>query len=146
MVASEDAQATGVIRNRFVKTEFGGKIGNGIFDRTAGAGFSVGIVASQIFLKFLKDLLELAQKILVLRKFFQPGLPRKLQHADRIMICAVPKLVIEMPEQAARGGLPCPPKVETHFPQRLQRRWQDGRHIISLKSRYAGARHCSWDR
>src|SRR5438128_11782669 len=111
MVASEDAQATGVIRNRFVKTEFGGKIGNGIFDRAAGAGFSVGIVASQIFLEFFKNLLEFAEKIFVLRKFFQPGLPRKLQHADRIMIGAVPQLGIEMPEEAARGGLPRPPTV-----------------------------------
>ena len=146
MVAGEDTQAAGVIRNRFVKTEFGRKIGNGIFDPAAGTGFSVGIVASQIFLEFFKNLLEFAQKILVLRKFFQSGLPRKLQHADRIMIGAVPKLGIEMSEQAARGGLPRPPKVETHLPERLQRRRQDGRHIISLKSRHAGARHCSWDR
>src|SRR5205807_6759917 len=122
MVASEDAQATGVIRNRFVKSKFGRKIGNGIFDRASGSGLSVGIVASQIFLEFLKNLLELAQEIFVLRKFFQPGLPRKLQHAHRIVIGAVPKLVIEMPKQAARGGLPRPPKVETHLPQRLQRR------------------------
>src|SRR5439155_9584532 len=139
VVAGKDAQATGVIWNRFVKTKFGGKIGDRIFDRASRASFSVGIVASQIFLEFLKDLLELAQKILVLRKFLQPGLPRKLQHADRIMICAVPKLMIEMPEQAARGGLPRPPKVETHLPQRLQRRRQDGRDIVSLKSRHANS-------
>src|ERR1044071_278130 len=112
MIAGQDTQATGVIRNRFVKTKFGGKIGDRIFDRASGSDFSVGIVASQIFLEFLKDLLELAQKIFVLRKFFQPRLPRELQHADRIMICAVPKLVIKMPEQSARRRLPCPPKVE----------------------------------
>src|SRR5437762_14146136 len=53
------------------------------------------------------------------------------------MIGAVPKLVIEMPKQATRGGLPRPPKIETHLPQRLQRRRQDGRDIVNLKSRHA---------
>src|SRR5205823_7308055 len=48
MVASEDAQAAGVIRDRLVKTKFGGEIGNGIFDRAASAGLSVGIVSSEI--------------------------------------------------------------------------------------------------
>jgi len=139
VVAGKDAQATGVIWNRFVKTKFSGKIRDGIFDRASGASFSVSIMASQIFLEFLKDLLELAQKILVLRKLFQPILPRDLQHADRIMICSVPKLVIEMPEQPSCRGLPRPPKVETHFPQWLQRRRQDGRDIVNLKSRHANA-------
>src|SRR4029077_17740431 len=57
MVAGENPQATGVIRDRFVKTKFGGKIGNRIFDCAAGTGFSVGIAWSTIFLKFLKHLL-----------------------------------------------------------------------------------------
>ena len=72
MVAGENAEAAGIIRDRFVKTEFGGEIGDGIFDRGAGSGFSIGIVASEIFLEHLKHLLQFAQKIFVLREFFQP--------------------------------------------------------------------------
>src|SRR5438093_940951 len=137
MVAGEDAQATGVVRDRFVKTELGRKIRDGIFDRAAGSGFSISIVSSEILLEFLENLLEVAQKIFVLCKLLQTRLPRKLQHPNGIMICAAPQLGIEMPEQPARGRLPRPPKVETHLAQRLQRRRQDGRHIVSLKSRHA---------
>src|SRR5207249_4476925 len=119
-----------------MKTELCRKIGDGILDRGTGAAFSIGVMASEIFLEVVKHLLELAQKIFVLCKLFQTGLPRELQHAHRVMVCAVPKLGIEMPEQAARGRLPRPPKIETHLPQRFQRRRQDRRHIISLKSRH----------
>src|SRR5438874_11583150 len=143
MVAGENAQPAGVIRDRFVKTEFGRKIGNGIFDRAAGTGFPVGIVSTQIFFEFLKDLLELAHEIFVLCELFQPRLPRKLQHADWIMICAVPQFGIEMTKKTARGRLPRPPEIKTHLPQRLQYRRQDGSHIVSLKSWLANARHCS---
>src|SRR5262249_32358346 len=66
MIARENAQATGVIRNRFVETEFRREICDRILDRAAGAGFAVRVLASQIFLEFLKDLLELTQEVLVL--------------------------------------------------------------------------------
>src|SRR5947208_15714478 len=115
MIACENAETAGIIRDGFVKTKFGGKIGDGVFNRAPGSGFSVRVASPEIFLEFLKNLLQLAQKSFVLRKFFQPGLPRKLQHADRIVIGSVPKLGIEMPEQPARGGLPRPPKVKAHL-------------------------------
>ena len=137
MVAGENAEAAGVIRDRLMETKFSGKIGDRIFDRAAGACFSVRVVSSEILFEVLKNLLELAQKIFVLCKLFQPGLPGKLQHAHGVVIRAVPQFWIEMPEQAARGRLPRPPKVETHLPQRFQRRRQDGSHIVSLKSRHA---------
>src|ERR1051325_1630033 len=70
MIAREDAQATRVVRNRFVETEFSRKICDWILDRAAGTGFAVRVLASQIFRKFLKDLLELTQEVFVLRKFF----------------------------------------------------------------------------
>src|SRR5689334_12944733 len=50
------------------------------------------------------------------------------------MICAIPELGIELPEQTPRGRFPRPPKIETHLPKRLQCRRQDGRHIVGLKS------------
>ena len=132
MVAGKDAQATGVIRDRFVETEFGGKIGNRIFDCAASARFSVGIVASKIFLEFFKNLVEVAEKIFVLSEFLQPGLPRKLQHADGIVICAVPQLGIEMPEEPARGWLPSPPKIVSQFTEWFQHLRQSGRHVERL--------------
>ena len=81
-----------------MKTELGGKIGDRILDRGTGSGLSVRLPASEIFLEVLENLLELPQKILVLRKLFKAGLPRKLQHAHRIMIGLVPKLGVEFPE------------------------------------------------
>src|SRR4029077_1533646 len=57
MVAGENPQATGVIRDRFVKTKFGGKIGDGIFDRAASSGFTERVVASEVIFEFLKHLL-----------------------------------------------------------------------------------------
>src|SRR5947207_10521519 len=39
-----------------------------------------------------------------------------------------------MPEESARRRLPCPPKIKTHLPQRLQRRRENGSDIVSLKS------------
>ena len=58
-----------------MKTEFGGEIRNGILNFGAWPGFSVGITASEIFLKVMENLLQLAQKILVLCKFFEARLP-----------------------------------------------------------------------
>jgi len=53
------------------------------------------------------------------------------------MICPVPEIGIEMAEEPARGGLPCPPQVEAHLAQRFERRRQDGSYVICLKSRHA---------
>jgi hypothetical protein len=49
------------------------------------------------------------------------------------MIGAIPQVVIEMPEKAARSGLPRPPEVKTHLAQRFERHWQNGSHVVSLK-------------
>ena len=81
-----------------MKTELGGKIGDLILDRGTGPGLPVRVLASEVFLKSLENLLELPQEILVLRELFKAGLPRKLQHAHRIMIGLVPKLGVEFPE------------------------------------------------
>src|SRR5215471_2543367 len=137
MIARQDAQAAGIIRDRFVKTKFSGKIRNRIFNCAAGAGLSISVVSSQILLEFLTNLFQLAQESFVLRKFLQPRLARKLQHSHRIMVCPVPEFWIEQAKESARGRLPGPPKVETQLTQRLQRRWQDRRYVVSLKSRHA---------
>ena len=60
--------------------------------------------------------LDLAQEILVLGDFDQPGLPGKLEHADGIVIGAIPELGIEMTEKAAGGRLPSPPEIERPSP------------------------------
>ena len=66
MIAREDAETTGIIWNRFVKTKFGGKIGDGIFDGAGGSGFSVSVFAPQIFFERVEDLLQFAEKSFVL--------------------------------------------------------------------------------
>ena len=76
VIPGENAEAAGVIGNRFVKTEFGGEVGDRAFDRGTWPGFSVRLVASEILFEILENLFELAQKILVLCKLFKAGLPR----------------------------------------------------------------------
>src|SRR6266496_3108343 len=120
-----------------MKTKLSGEIGDRVFDRTACPGFSIGVLARKIIAERVVDFLQFAQESFVLRNFLQPRLPRKLKHADGIMVCPVPKLRIELPEQAAGGGLPRPPKIKTHLTQRLERRRQGRSHVVSLKSRHA---------
>src|SRR6266545_4842180 len=99
-----------------MKTELGGKVSDRVFDRSAGPRLPVCVLASEIFLEVLENLFELPQKILVLCELFKTGLPRKLQHAHRIMISLVPKLGVKFPEQSAGRRFPGPPEIETQFP------------------------------
>ena len=92
-----------------MKPKLGGKICDGVFDGRSGSGFPIGVMTPKIFLELLEYLLEFAQEIFVLSKFFQPGLARKLQHPNRVMIGAVPKLGVKLPEQPAGGRFPGPP-------------------------------------
>src|SRR6476661_9874008 len=71
MVTRENAEAAGIIRDRFVETEFGGEISDRFFNRAGGAGFPVGIFARKIIAVGVMHFLQLAQKILVLRDFNQ---------------------------------------------------------------------------
>ena len=57
MVAGKYAKTAGVIRDRFVKTEFSRKIGNRIIDRVCGSRLSISVAAPKIFFEFLEDLL-----------------------------------------------------------------------------------------
>ena len=139
MVARQNAQAAGIIWDRFVKTKFGRKIGDRIFDRTARSRFSISLSTLKIIAECVVNLLQLAQKSLVLRNFFEARLARELKHAYGIVIGPVPELGVEVPKEAARGRLPCPPKIEAHLAQRLERARQSWRHIISLKGRHACA-------
>ena len=71
MVARQNAQAAGIIWDRFVKTKFGRKIGDRIFDRTARSRFSISLSTLKIIAECVVNLLQLAQKSLVLRNFFE---------------------------------------------------------------------------
>src|SRR2546423_6382326 len=48
MVAGENADAAGIIRDRFVETKLGGEIGDWLFDHAAGAGFSIRVFAREV--------------------------------------------------------------------------------------------------
>ena len=92
MVAGENAETAGIIRDRFVKTELCRKIGDRFLDRAAGSGFPVGILAREIISKRVVNFLQLAQETFVLCDFDQPRLARELKHAHRIVIGAVPQV------------------------------------------------------
>src|SRR6266496_4966487 len=93
MVARENTETAGIIRNRLVKTKLGGKIGDRIFNCAPRSSLSVSVVSSQIFLEFLKNLLQIAQERFVLREVFQTRLPRKLQHATGLWLVLVHKSI-----------------------------------------------------
>ena len=90
MVAGENAKATGIIGDRFVKSELGREIRDRSFDRSAGSGFPVSVLAGEIISESIVDLLQFAKKTFVLSEFFQSRLSRELKHAHRIMIGPVP--------------------------------------------------------
>src|SRR4051812_34485347 len=100
MVAGENAETAGIIRDRFVETEFGREIGDRFFDRATGARLPESVLAGEIIAVGVVHLLQLAEEIFVLGDFDEPGLPGKLEHADRVMIGPVPKFWVEVPEQA----------------------------------------------
>ncbi len=132
MVAGENAKAAGIIRNRFVKTKFGGEISDRFFDRAPSAGFPVSVRAGEITAVGLVDLFQFAKKILVLRDLDEPRLPGKLEHPDGIVVRLIPQCRIEMAKETARGGFPGPPEVEDHFPERLERRREGRDHVIRV--------------
>ena len=141
MVAGENAETAGIIWDRFVKSKFGRKIRDRSLDRSARSHFSVGILTGEIISESIVDLLQLPKKGFVLGKFFEPRLPRELQHAYRIMIGPVPQIRIEMAEKPAGRRLPRPPEVEGHFPKRFQHRGKGGDYIINLKCRHERQRN-----
>ena len=57
MIAGEYTKTPGIIRDRFVKTEFSREIGDRILDRASGSRLSVSVVSPEIFFEFLEDLL-----------------------------------------------------------------------------------------
>src|SRR5207248_1572357 len=136
MIAGENAETAGIVRDGFVESKFGGEIRHRFLDDRAGTGFSIGILAGEIFLESVVNLFQLAQKSFVGGEFLQPGLARELEHANGIVVGPVPKLGIEMAKEAASRGFPCPPDVEADLAQRLEC-WGKGRdYIIALEGRH----------
>src|SRR6266702_1282808 len=133
MVAGENPKTTGIIWDRFVKSKLGREIRDRSFNCRAGSGFSISVLAREIISESIMDLLQLAKKGFVLSEFFEPRLPRELQHAHRIMVGPVPQIGIEVAEKPASQRLPRPPEVKGHFPKRFQRRGKSGDYVINLK-------------
>src|ERR1700730_10673184 len=136
MVAGENAEAAGIIRDRFVKTELSREICDRPLDRRARPRFSIRVLAREIISEDIVDLFQFPEKNFVLRELFQTRLPRELEHSDRIVIGPVPQIGIEMSEKPAGRRLPRPPKIERHFPKRLERRRKSRDYIINLKRRH----------
>src|ERR1700756_4316924 len=101
MVAGENAETAGIIRDRFVKAKLGREIGDRSLDRRAGAAFPVGILPRKIISERVVNLFQFAEESFVLSELFESGLPRELEHANRIVVRAIPQIGIEMAEEAA---------------------------------------------
>ena len=119
-----------------MEAKFGGKIGDRFFDRAALAGLTVCVLPREIMAEGIMHFLELTQKIPVLRDLYQPGLPRKLEHSNGIVVRPIPELGIEMTEEAARRGFPGPPQIEDHLAQRFEGSRERRNHIIGVVSRH----------
>ena len=132
VIARKDAKTARVIGNRFVKAKFRREISDRLLDLTRGAFFPVGVLAREILLVSPMDLPEIAQEDFVPRHFEQPPLARELEHPDRVVVGAIPKLGIEMSEKPAGRRLPCPPEIEDHFAQRLELRRKVRDNVIGL--------------
>src|SRR5437763_2232607 len=101
MVASENAEAARIIRDWFMKPELGRKICDRPLDRRGGANLSVSVLAREITMEGIVNLLELAQKIFVLRKVFQTCLARVLEHAHGLVVRSVYQRGVEMEKEEA---------------------------------------------
>src|SRR6476469_1527104 len=121
-----------------MESKFGREIGHRFLQNRADPVFPIRVLAGEIFLEGVVNLFQLTQKSFVGSEFFQPGLARKLEHANGIVIGPVPKLGIEMTKQAPGGRLPRPPDVETDFAQGLEGGGKSGDDIIGLKIRHGG--------
>src|SRR4051812_10248370 len=106
MVPSENAEAAGIVWDRFVKAKLGREIRDRLLNRGARPRFSVGVLAGEIISIGVVHLLELAQKIFVLQNLDQPGLTGELEHSDWVVIRPVPQLRVEVAEEAPRRRLP----------------------------------------
>src|SRR5207253_6834413 len=76
MIARQNAEAAGVIRDRFVKAELGRKISDRLFDHAPGADLPVGIFPGEIITVGVVNLLQLTEEILVLRNLDEARLAR----------------------------------------------------------------------
>src|ERR1700751_4132742 len=132
MAAGQNAKTAGIIRDRFVKSELGRKIGDRFLDRSARSSFAVGVLAREIVSKCVVDLLELAKKSFVLREFFQSRLSRHLQHPDGIVIRPIPEVWIEVSKKSPRSRFPGPPKIERDLSQRFEGCRKGRNDIINL--------------
>ena len=137
MVAGEDAQATGVVWHALVETELRGEIGDQVvpfilFPGGLGAQTAVGIRSGHVRLELGVQAAEFAQETFVAGDFFQAGLPGELQDAQRVVVGALPKIVVQRVEQPSRGRFPTPPQVINNLPQRLQGRRQLGDDVEGL--------------
>ena len=121
-----------------MESEFGRKIRDRFLQGGAGAGFSIGILAGEIFLESVVNLFEFSEKSFVGGEFFQPGLAGELEHAHGVVIGPVPKLGIEVTEEATGRRLPCPPDIGADFAERLEGSGKGRYYIIGVKVWHGG--------
>src|SRR5438876_12005827 len=115
MIAGENAETAGIIRDRFVESKFGREIGHRFLQDRAEPVFPISVLAGEIFLEGVVNLFQLAQKSFVGSEFFQPRLARKLKHAHGLVIDQRPKHGVEMTKEPASESVQRPPDVEANY-------------------------------
>ncbi len=111
MVAGEDAEAAGVLRQHLGDTELRGEVG----DRRRGAfGLPLLIpqIGCQVLLEVVRDVGEPAHEPAVGGQREQPVMIHLAEQADRVSLRRLPELRINRLEQVQRLGMPGPAKIQ----------------------------------
>ena len=133
VVASEDAEAAGVVRHGLVEAELGREIRHQRAGRGAGVAGAIGVAPGHVGLEAAVNLGHLAPEIVVLGELEKARLGGVLEHPQGRMVNALPERHVDVPEQLARGRLPAPPKVVNEVVQRREGRRKLGDDVESLE-------------
>ena len=123
VVAGQDAQAAGVLRQCRGDAELGREVGDGarpVLGQRLVPAVAVA-VADQVLVEVVQPLAE----AVVLRQLGEPGRGDHAQHARRVAVAAAPELGVDALEEVLGRGVPGPPEVARDLPQGGQRIGED---------------------
>ena len=127
MIAGENAESAGINRNRFMQTEFGGKIGDWVRPQHACVVRPPGAIGLEIFLLAPVSVIDPA----VQHELPGPALDPRQRHLakqrDWIVIELAPARRVEVEEHVDRVLIPTPPEIARQGPEPLLKRRDEAR-------------------
>ena len=137
MVAGQDAEAAGVVRQRLGDAELHREVGDGLPAATAPDRHLVLVPARvlQVVVQIGGQAVHPGQERLVAGQFLQPGHRDRAEQLERVALEPGPELPVDVGEQVLAGRVPGPAQVADQRTERLQRRRQlrsDGESSESL--------------